>query len=93
MKLLPPEENLQLLYNMMEIYCNMYEGVLNFLSADDRTKVITVIEIACKCGIVLTIVIVFLSLEVLIIMGIWALLFLTSSTGKRFLAFITPKVV
>ena len=43
MKLLPPEENLQLLYNMMEMYCNMYEGVLNFLSADDRTKVITVI--------------------------------------------------
>jgi hypothetical protein len=51
------------------------------------------VQIVTKCGVVLLILELILSIEALIILGIWAALFLTSSTGIRARHYFGPKIL
>lgn len=77
----------------MEIYCNVFENFYSILKDDDKTTLITLVEIICKCGFVLFVISLLLSLSTLIVLGLWLVLFFTSSTGQRAIRAFWPQLL
>lgn len=77
----------------MEVYYDAFEAVYEFMKEDDRTKIITIVQIITKCGVVLLVLQLIFSLEALIVIGIWTVLFSTSSSGKRMRKALWPKII
>jgi hypothetical protein len=81
------------LKELMEFYYDTFESVEEFFREGDRTKILTVVQIITKCGVVLLILELLFSIEVLIVVGIWMLLFLTTSTGVRARKYFSSKLI
>lgn len=92
-RLFPPEENLNFLHQIMELYCNFFQNFSQLLKEDDKTKLITLVEIICKCGFIFFVLSLVLSLETLVLIGIWLVLFFTSSTGRRAIQAFWPQLL
>lgn len=89
-RLIVPEENAYFLQHNMDNYCHYYENICEFLFNDDKTILVNIIKLLCKMGIFLIILLFFFGVEHLIVLGLWAGLFLTSPYRKSILQYTKP---
>ncbi len=75
------------------MYCDAYENITDVIQEDDRTFVITILQICSKVGIVIAILSLFIPLDILLVIAIWTILFSTSGPGKRLGKSIWPMVI
>lgn len=75
------------------MYCDIFQNITYFLQEDDKTKIITIVQIICKGGILLSILSLIFSLEHLLVIGIWSALLMTTAPGQRIWYMLWPHIV
>ena len=76
----------------MRMYCDIYEYVYGLITSDDRSKIIGYIDRVCILGLFTTLGLMIFSFDILVVVGLWFGLILTSPWGKNFRKAILPLI-
>lgn len=77
----------------MQLYCNIYEKVSDFLKNDDRTKIIAILELICKCAVFLFVFSLIFSFQTFLATAVWVALLSTTQTGLKILRIMIPQLL
>lgn len=88
-----PEENMVFLQNFMEMYCEAFAKINKLLRQEDRTNIVMVVEIFCKCAAFVIILLFIFSIQYLIVASIWGALLFLSPLRNRILRFMKPRIL
>lgn len=92
-RLLLPPENVLFLQDNMQGYCDLFEVINKFLRSEDKSTIITMVNIICKLGAIVLFLSIFFSLEILMIMGLWIGLLVLSPARKSLIKNLKPKLM
>ncbi len=85
-----PKENTVFMQTAMTTYTVVYEKIHEFCLNEDKTDVINLIHHICQASFIAFMLLFMLSLEQLIVIGVWGLLLLMSPSGVNFFKEIWP---
>lgn len=85
-----PDENVHFLKSIMQIYCDIYEACAQFLFKHDKTSLLYIINILCKTGGLIILLLCVLSLTHLVLIVLWIVLLVTSPLKETINGYATP---
>lgn len=85
-----PDENVYFLRNLVQLYCDIYDTFSQFIFKHDKTLLLYIINILCKTGGLIIILLFMIRVSHLVLIGIWIALLLTSPLKESIKGYGTP---
>lgn len=89
-RVIVPEENAYFLQHGMDNYCQAYETICEFLFNDDKTTLVNIIQLLCKFGGFLIVLLFIFGVEHLLVLTLWSALLLTSPYRNGLITHMKP---
>lgn len=74
----------------MDGYCWLYDNLCQFLFNDDKTTLVNIINLICKMGTVLIILLFFFGVDHLLVIALWSFIIMTSPYRATIIRYLKP---